>query len=311
MEVFLRPVLNQSQRSRNSPRLVFSWFALLAGCANCEIGALIFAEESTSSINSVSVTRLAKSSIRSEKDVVFHEVDGEQVRADLYRPNTEEFLPTVVMIHGGAWIAGDKWNVIDPAIQMAEAGFVVMAINYRLAPAHQWPAQRDDCLAALQWIFLHRREWHADTDRLGVWGYSAGGHLALMIALQQAPELPRIRACVAGGPPCDLDFIPLKSQMLSAFLGGSREQFPERYREASPIHLLSPDDPPLFFFHGDQDSIVPIENSRRMHEKTVALGITNVYRTVPDLGHLLTFIDRKSRIDAIDFLKKHLVQSSR
>ncbi len=286
------------------------WIALLASCAIFSNVELVFAEELSTALTSVSVSRPSKSAIRSEKNVLFQQVDGEQVLADLYRPNTNESLPTVVMIHGGAWIAGDKWNVIEPAIQMAEAGFVVMAINYRLAPAHRWPAQRDDCVAAIRWISEHRAEWNADADRLGVWGYSAGGHLALMIALQQSAELPRIRACVAGGPPCDLDFIPLKSQMLSGFLGGSREQFPERYRDASPIHLLSPDDPPLFFFHGDQDSIVPIENSLRMHEKTVALGITNVYRTVPDLGHLMTFIDRKSRIDAIEFLKKHLVQSS-
>jgi triacylglycerol lipase len=214
------------------------------------------------------------------------------------------------MIHGGAWISGDKWNVIDHAIQMAQSGFVVMAINYRLAPAFPWPAQLVDCQAALGWIEKHAEEWQADIERLGVWGYSAGGHLALMMALEQKAELPRIRACVAGGPPCNLDYIPLKSQMLAAFLGGSRERFPDRYRDASPIYLLSPDDPPLFVFHGDQDSIVPIENSRQMLNKIVELGITHEYRAVPNLGHLMTFLDRKSRLDAIEFLKKHLVPTS-
>lgn len=295
------------QHGSRSSRVNLCWIALLASCTIEASVELALGDESSTSLTPVSVVRPAKPSIRSEKEVVFREIDGVKVRADLYRPNSDELLPTVVMIHGGAWIAGDKWNVVDHAIQMAESGFVVMAINYRLAPAHPWPAQRDDCQAALKWISAHRDEWHADTGRLGVWGYSAGGHLALMIALQQAPELPRIRACVAGGPPCDLDFVPLKSRMLSAFLGGTREECPERYREVSPIHLLSPDDPPLFFFHGDQDSIVPIENSRSMHRKSIALGIANDYRTVPDLGHLMTFIDRKSRLEAIDFLKKHLV----
>jgi triacylglycerol lipase len=269
------------------------------------------AEESSGILETVSASRSLKRSIFSEKDVVFQEVAGEQVKADLYRPNSEESLPAIIMIHGGAWMAGDKWNVIDHAIQMAESGFVVMAINYRLAPAHPWPAQLEDCQAALKWISEHRKQWNADMDRVGVWGYSAGGHLALMIALQQGPDVPRVRACVAGGPPCDLDFIPLKSQMLSAFLGGSREQFPERYREASPIHLLSSDDPPLYIFHGEDDSIVPIENSQKLHRKSVALGIQNDYRMVSNLGHLMTFIDRQSRLDAIDFLKKHLVPTSR
>jgi len=271
----------------------------------------VFAEDSsliTEGLNPA--TRQNKPVIRSEKNLVFQEIDGQRVKADLYRPDSQEVLPTIIMIHGGAWISGDKWNVIDHAIQMAEAGFVVMAINYRLAPAYPWPAQLVDCHAALAWIAQHQHEWHADVDRLGVWGYSAGGQLALMIALEDKTDLPRVQACVAGGPPCDMDFVPLKSRMLSSFLGGSREELTERYREASPIHLLTADDPPLFIFHGEDDFIVPIENSKKMHAKVVALGIANEYREVPKLGHLLTFVDRKSRIDAIEFLKKHLAQSS-
>lgn len=247
-----------------------------------------------------------RTSIRSERNVVFQTIGSQRVQADLYRPDSSEVLPVIIMIHGGAWIAGDKWNVIDHAIQMAEAGFVVMAINYRLAPAFPWPAQLTDCHAALAWMAEHHQEWHADIDRLGVWGYSAGAHLALMIALEPEAGLPRVRACVAGGPPCDMDFVPPKSRMLAAFLGGSREEFPDRYRSASPIHLLTSDDPPLFFFHGEDDFIVPIENSKKMLAKVVSLGIVNEYREVPKLGHLMTFVDRKSRLDAIEFLKKHL-----
>jgi acetyl esterase/lipase len=283
----------------------------ISGCLVFLGMGVLHGEETSEPRKSVSVSSSNKGAIRSVKDVVFQEIAGEPIKADLYRPKSNEQLPTIIMIHGGAWMTGDKWNVIDHAIQMAESGFVVMAINYRLAPAHPWPAQREDCLAALQWISEHRKEWNADLERLGVWGYSAGGHLALMIALEQKSDLPAVRACVAGGPPCDLDFIPLKSQMLSAFLGGSREQYPERYREASPIHLLSPDDPPLYIFHGEEDSIVPIENSQKFHRKSLALGMANEYRTVSDLGHLMTFIDRPSRLEAIEFLKKHLAPASR
>ncbi len=316
-----QPVVSNSQAGslchNREPKVIFrsmpSSFclsiAMLASLVFFGIGGLATGQEAASKKSAITVYRRENSAIQCEKNVAFQNIDGHPVLADLYRPDSQERLPVVVMIHGGAWIAGDKWNVVDHAIQMAESGFVVMAINYRLAPTFPWPAQLIDCRAALTWISEHHERWHADVDRLGVWGYSAGGHLALMIALEQEAGLPRVRACVAGGPPCDLDFVPLKSQLLAGFLGGSREEFPIRYRQASPIHWLSADDPPLFFFHGEQDSIVPIENSQKMHAKVVELGIVEEYRAVPELGHLLTFIDRKSRLAAIEFLKKHLAQS--
>jgi len=254
--------------------------------------------------------RKASKSIRSEMDIVFHEIQGQKIKADLYRPDTQENLPIVIMIHGGAWVSGDKWNVSDHASQMADAGFVVMAINYRLAPKNPWPAQLIDCQAAVQWMSDHHEQWHGNIESVGLWGYSAGAQLALMIALETKTGMPRIQACVAGGPPCDLEFVPPKSQLLSSFLGGSREEYPDRYREASPIHLLSSDDPPLFIFHGDQDLIVPIENSQRLQQKAVELGVVIEYREVPMLGHIMTFLDQNSRLEAIRFLKQHLTRSS-
>ncbi len=250
-----------------------------------------------------------RSSLRVERNVVFHQVDGQSVLADLYRPNHHEILPIIVMIHGGAWIAGDKWNVIDHAAQMAEAGFVVMAINYRLAPRYRWPAQQVDCQAALEWVAQHHSEWHADKHRIGVWGYSAGGHLGLMLALDQSPGLPRVQACVAGGPPCDLQTIAPDSRMLFAFLGGTRAEIPERYRDASPITRVSSDDPPVFLFHGDQDGIVPFDNSQRMYEALVQKGVACEFHKVEELGHLMTFLDRDSRSAAIEFFKIHLAQA--
>lgn len=305
MKLFPIFLFDFSQSAFSSGRVVAIASLTLVGL--CGFGKSV--ELSANENLPVADIRPATCPIRSQKNIVFQEIDGKQVQADLYRPDSDVELPIVVMIHGGAWMTGDKWNVVSHATEMAEAGFLVMAINYRLAPEFPWPAHQVDCQAALSWMAKHAQEWHGNLDRLGVWGYSAGGHLALMIALEQMPGLPEIKACVAGGPPCDLDFIPLKSRLFSSFLGGSREECPDRYRSASPIHLLTADDPPLFFFHGDQDIVVPIENSKKMHEKVVEIGIVNEYLEVPNLGHLMTFIDRKARIGAIAFLKKHLAPS--
>jgi len=244
--------------------------------------------------------------LRIERDIVFTQGDSYQTTADLYRPVSEDLCPVVIMIHGGAWISGDKWQVADHAKQMARKGFVVMAINYRLSPKHKWPAHLDDCFAALRWISEHANEWEGDVNRVGTWGYSAGAQLALLTALNTRNDLPKVRAVVAGGAPCDLTFIPENTKALASVLGGSRAEFPDRYRDASPISFISPDAPPVYFFHGDDDFLVPLSNSIQMHESLLAKGINTVHRTVTGKGHLIAFLDQQSRLEAIEFLEKYL-----
>ncbi len=244
--------------------------------------------------------------LRIEREIIFTEGDGYQSAADLYRPASDEVCPVVIMIHGGAWISGDKWHVADHARQMAKKGFVVMAINYRLSPKHKWPAHLDDCFAALSWMSKHASEWKADIDRVGTWGYSAGAQLALLTALNSRPDLPKVRAVVAGGAPCDLTFIPENTKALATVLGGTRAEVPDRYRDASPISFVTNQAPPVYFFHGDDDFLVPLSNSIRMHESLLAKGIDTVHRTIVGKGHLIAFLDQQSRLEAIEFLEKFL-----
>ena len=247
-----------------------------------------------------------KALVRIERDVVFSEGLGYKLTADLYRPVSDELCPIVIMIHGGAWIAGDKWQVADHAKQMARSGFVVMAINYRLSPKFQWPAHLDDCFAALDWMKSHADQWKGDTNRIGTWGYSAGAQLALMTAMNPRENSSKIKAVVAGGAPCDLTFVPENTKALSVFLGGTRSEVPERYRDASPISFISKDDPPAYFFHGEEDFLVPLSNSLEMRDSLVAAGIQAIHRTVLGKGHLIAFLDPQARLEAIQFLQTHL-----
>jgi acetyl esterase/lipase len=288
------------------------WLVFILVCFGCSwLLAMPWSAATAQEVGSRSGDRLAAidgdaTSLRVEGNVVFRDVQGQKLLADVYRPDSEDTLPGVIMIHGGAWIAGDKWHVVDHARRLAKAGFVVMAINYRLSPAVQWPAQWDDCREALRWLIKHADEWKVDSQRLATWGYSAGGQLSLMMALDQPADLPRIKACVAGGSPCDLAMIPPKSRVLAAFLGGSREEVPERYRDASPITRLSRDDPPLFFFHGERDALVPLDNARQAYLQARQVGIPAEFLEAPALGHLMTFLDARAREKAIDFLRAQL-----
>lgn len=243
--------------------------------------------------------------IRAERNLVFRQVGDTAVTADLYRPDDEAIYPLVIVIHGGAWSAGDKWQVSDHARELAQAGFVALAINYRLAPAHLLPDQIDDCRTALQWAAQQASRWRADASRACLWGYSAGGHLSALLATRPQPNDPPICAVVAGGAPCDFEFIPPASAALAHVFGGTRAELPAVYQQASPIAHVSGDTPPIFFFHGEVDALVPAASSRRMHDQLRAVGVQSAHHLVPGRGHLLTFIDSSSRRLAIDFLRSH------
>lgn len=244
--------------------------------------------------------------IESRKNLVICSIAGETLKADLFRPADELVYPLVLMIHGGAWSSGDKWNLHDHARELAQAGFVAVAINYRLAPLHPYPAQIDDCRTALTWGAEQASEWKADPARVAVWGYSAGAHLAALLATQPKPGEPKLGAAILGGAPCEFSFVPEESQVLTAVMGGSRRQIPSVYRSASPLEFASQDVCPTFFFHGSHDAIVPKTSSHKMYVKLRECQVEAEYHEVQSRGHLLTFVDPQSRRLAIDFLRKHL-----
>jgi len=247
--------------------------------------------------------------VKISRDVVYGEETEPMHRADLYqlKSNVPALLnPGIILIHGGAWFAGDKTNDILHAKRLANLGFVVMAINYRLVPKHPFPAQIDDCYLAQEWFNSHAGELGVDPDKVGVWGYSAGGHLAALMATNPKDGLPRIKAAVVGAAPCDLTLLPEDSKILSSFLGGSRGKVPQRYRDASPVTHVSSDDPPVFLFHGSKDWLVPPVMSKAMRDVLEEKGVPFEYVVVDKKAHLMTFIDHEATEKSFLFLKTHL-----
>ncbi|MEZ6134161.1 MAG: alpha/beta hydrolase [Pirellulaceae bacterium] len=244
--------------------------------------------------------------IEAHRDLLVYRVDDVAVRADVFRPADEKTYPLVVMIHGGAWSSGDKWNLLNHAHEMAHAGFVAVSINYRLAPAHRWPAQIDDCRAGVRWAAENASQWRADPEKIGIWGYSAGAHLAALITTRPEKGEPTYFAAALGGAPCEFSFIPASSSILTPVMGGTRAEFPEVYRQASPLEFASKDVCPTFFFHGTTDAIVPQSSSRMMYQRLKELGVKTQYHSVEGHGHIVTFFDDKARQLAIEFLQAHL-----
>ncbi len=239
-------------------------------------------------------------------NVPYTEVADSDRVADIYQPTGDGPFPGIVMIHGGAWVAGDKVNDAVHARKFAASGYVVMVINYRLAPSHKYPAQIDDCFEAVRWLVGNSEAYKVDGDRIGVWGYSAGGHLAALVATDPRSGVPRVKACVAGGAPCDLRLIPDDSSLLSGFLGGTRAQLPEIYEKASPVQHVSGDDPPMLLFHGEADQLVPLAFSNGMRQRLQENGVEHEFLTLERKSHIMAFVDRNAIAASIEFFDRHL-----
>ena len=262
---------------------------------------------------------------RSQYDVHYslvystYEYRGEtkKLRGDLYRPLTGDGPhPTVLLLHGGAWRTGSKVQMLLHAKKLAKRGYASLAISYRLAPRHPFPAQIHDSKAGVRWLRQNAEKYNLDAKRITAYGYSAGGHLACLLGTTDpshgleaaegtkfdATISTRVQAVVGGGAPCDFRHIPPDANFLTFFLGGTRNEQPAKYRLASPASWVSPDDPPMFFFHGAEDWLVPVHNPRGMQERLKEVGVRTDMHVCEGKGHVNTYADDTSIQAAIDFL---------
>lgn len=240
------------------------------------------------------------------------------LKADLYIPRDSGPHPGVLVVHGGAWKMGTRAQLSGIAQALAQKGFSAVAISYRLAPESKFPAQIEDCKAAVRWMRSHAEELKIDPTRIGGFGYSAGAQLVALLGttdaedglegVENSKELPstRLQAVVGGGTPCDFRIFPINEQWLSFWLGGSRREVPEQYRLSSPAAFISEDDPPMFFFHGENDELVPVFSPRGMCEAMKTCGCNAELYVVPMIGHTAAAYDRTAIDKGIAFLASHL-----
>lgn len=257
-------------------------------------------------------------------DIPYHTGASPRQALDLYLPEqTRGQAPAVLWIHGGAWECGNKCPC--PVSHFAERGYAVASIGYRLSDEAVFPAQLEDCKSAVRWLRAHAAEYGIDPARIGAWGGSAGGHLAALLGttgrirdfdvgvhLEQSSEVQ----CVVNwfGPVDFLDWgVPFSPSMDSKessvyrLLGGPISQNQEMARRASPLHHLDGRSAPFFTIHGDQDNIVPLIQSRRLHEALQDAGVESTLRIIPGAGHGTEEFCQPEMFDEItEFLARHL-----
>jgi len=232
------------------------------------------------------------------KDLVYGEVAGARLQLDLYPAEKGEGpRPALVMIHGGGWRAGSKEAYAGVAPRFTREGITVFSVGYRLAPAHRYPAQVDDVQRAVRWIRSKATEFGIDPARLGAMGHSAGGHLAQMLGVRDTrdnsdPALAnyssRVQCVVNVFGPTDLTSPHLPAStgsILANFLGKTRDEAPEIYRDASPLTFVDRNSAPTLFCHGTEDPLVPLSQSVLCMEALRRAGVEANIVVVEGAGH--------------------------
>ncbi len=248
---------------------------------------------------------------------VFVERESGPLAADVYRPRGDGPFPAMLVVHGGAWRMGARADLAAIAQALAEHGYTAVAIDYRLAPAHKFPAQVYDCQAAVRWMRSHAAELKIDPARIGGFGYSAGGHLVALLGTLddkelREPGLPadapstRLSVVVAGGAPCDFRVLPGDSERIAFWIGGTRDKMPREYHDASPASFITPDDPPMYFFHGQKDLLVPVGSPEAMVKSLKDAQVAAEICVVKDAGHVQALFDRTALERGLAFANKYL-----
>jgi acetyl esterase/lipase len=222
---------------------------------------------------------------------------GEQaLLLDLYLPAQRAGrLPVVVWVHGGGWNKGSKDNC--PAKWLAAEGFAVASIQYRLSTEAVWPAQIEDCRAAVRWLRANAAAHGLDATCVGAWGGSAGGHLVALMGTLDGPADERVQAVCDWYGPSDLLTMPpnvfspgrsrddLAKANGAQLLGGIVMDMPERAKSASALCQVTPDDPPFLIMHGDADPQVPLEQSEKLHAALRRAGVPSHLEILKGAGH--------------------------
>lgn len=266
-----------------------------------------------------------------EENITYGKGRDVDLKLDLARPKDGEGpFPAIVFIHGGGWVGGNRQGYRGMIEQAARKGYVAVTITYRLTqpdketrvPKSPFPAQIHDCKCAIRWLRSVAEKYHIDTDRIGVTGGSAGGHLSLLVGLaDDTAKLEgngghekfssRVQAVVNVYGPTDLAKlhadVPQVRDLIRALCHGTPEASAEAYRTASPVTYVSKGNPPVLTIHGDKDNVVTVSQATLLDEVMRKAGARHELLVLKDQGHGFSGESAKQADSALwAFFEKHL-----
>ncbi|HLX65048.1 MAG TPA: alpha/beta hydrolase [Planctomycetota bacterium] len=247
-----------------------------------------------------------------EWDVPYIPNGDNSQKLDIFMPEKpgDKPLPLLVWIHGGGWQGGSKNG--PPALSYTTDGYVTASVEYRFSQKAVFPAQIQDCQAALRFLRANAAKYHIDPDHVGVWGASAGGHLVALLGTSGGknafPKIggnddqsDRVQAvCDWFGP---ADFTTVMSQAAedknaknifkfnspsdpySLLIGVPLNSDKAKTEAVSPVHFVSKDNPPFLIVHGTHDTLVPFAQSEELLAALKKEGVEALLQPMPNSGH--------------------------
>jgi acetyl esterase/lipase len=260
------------------------------------------------------------------RDQEYARVGERMLLLDLYLPEQATGpLPVIMGIHGGGWAAGSKEGA--QGVRQSGRGYAVACIGYRLSGEAPFPAQIEDCKAAVRWLRAHARTYNLDADRIGATGHSAGGHLASLLGtsasarefdvgdnLQQSSRVQAV--CALSGP---TDFLQMDAHAVpdapfkhddprspeSRLVGGAIQQNADKVARANPITYINKDCPPFLLIHGDRDPLVPAHQAVLLSGALTKAGVEVKLHLVVGAGHGVGGREVNDLVDV--FFDRHLM----
>ncbi len=266
-----------------------------------------------------------------ERDLVFARVGEKNLVLDLYRPeNRSGNLPVVVWIYGGAWRTRNRVQQAPKAAWLATRGYAVAVIDYRLSSEALFPAQINDCKAAVRWLRTNAAKFGLDAGHIGAWGESSGGHLSTLLGvtggvadlegdLGNADKSSRVQAVVDFFGPTDflqMDAHAAPNATLkhdpptspeSQLVGGAIHENVQQVARANPITYVTKDAPPFLIVHGEQDTLVPLHQSELLYEALTKAQADVTFYKIAGAGHSGSIFYTEMMQAAVQaFFDKHL-----
>lgn len=249
------------------------------------------------------------------QDVEYAKIDTISLKLDLYLPeNIEKPVPLVIWIHGGSWSYGSKDYPMD-ALTLLSRGYAIASISYRFSQQAKFPAQINDVKGAVRFLRANAEKFKIDPNRFGVWGASAGGHLAALLGTTNGIRFytignttfdlegdvggntvfsSQVQAVVDWYGPTNFTTImnyPSGVDRRSAdnsqarLIGGRLTDSVDKAVLASPITYVSPDDPPFLIQHGKKDNTIPYQQSLEMDSALKKNGVTSILILLEKTNH--------------------------
>ena len=237
------------------------------------------------------------------RDLAYVENGHPRQKLDLFLP-AQPKGPLLVWIHGGGWRAGGKAN--PPGLALVKNGVAVASIEYRFSQHAIFPAQIEDCKAAIRWLRAHAAEYGYNPEMVAAWGASAGGHLVALLAVtgevrdfDAGANLDQSSAIQCGidwfGPadfpgynanlPTAMVQRENPNSVLAQLFGGPVSEKLELARRASPVTWVTKNAAPLLIMQGTNDPLVPLDQSQRLYEKLKAVGAPVTLDIIEGAGH--------------------------